>query len=520
LSWTKRKLGFSCHQEINDQELLVELKRRMQEVLSVAIHNAPVANNSTFKERINSLLNSYMEEKMENKNKYRLSRWCKWFKKGNIIAFLHNISLALIFLPESIGQKIISSDINYKKVDDYILEELRKERLIVDFDYDEMQELFQVRNKFLQNKSLEIAYLLLTDACNLKCKYCFEETPLLISKPVSAVNMNSITVKCAMNVFANLTKKYGRDGYKRIIHLYGGEPLINFKAAKEAIIEVEKLKRNQIMPEECEIAIVTNGVFLNEDVISFFAKHKVTVGISIDGPAHINNIYRVSKQENDVFPIILRNYKLLQKYSVKNGISATLTPDVINNFDEVLSFFIDKLKIQDGISFNILHYNQGILLDDTYFDKAAECLIYAFEKFRKLGIYEERMMRKARAFINRETMFSDCGAMGNQIVIAPDGLIGMCQDFVKPRMYFDYSVFDSNFDPYRSGLFRKWSRRSPLFMDQCLDCEALGICGGGCPANVELKTGNIWNIDNRICPHSKKSLEWLIWDTFSKSGFS
>jgi len=452
---------------------------------------------------------------MEVENKYRLSRWCKWYKRRNVMAFLHSITLALVFLPERVGQKVISSEFSLEEIENDILKELQNENLVIDYAYDEMLELIEIRERFLLDKNLEIMYLLLTDVCNLKCMYCFEETPLLTSKSVPAVTMDITTVNKSIDVFTNLTIKHGRDGYKRIIHLYGGEPLINIAGVKAAVEKVDQLKQVHLMPKECEIAVVTNGVLLNEDIIQFFAKYGVTVGISIDGPAHINNIYRISRQNIDIFSKIRSNYELLQKYSVKNGISATLTPEVVDNFDEVLSFFIDKLGIQDGISFNILHYNPGIPLDNDYFDKAADCLIYAFKRFRKLGIYEERMMRKSKAFIDRKTMFSDCGAMGNQIVVAPDGLIGMCQDFVKPRTYFDYSVFDSDFNPYESGLFEKWKRRSPLFMDQCLDCEALGICGGGCPASVELKTGSIWNIDDRVCSHSKKSLEWLIWDTLS-----
>ena len=113
-------------------------------------------------------------------------------------------------------------------------------------------------------------------------------------------------------------------------------------------------------------------------------------------------------------------------------------------------------------------------------------------------------------------MFADCGVVGNQIVIAPDGKIGVCQDFVKPRTYFDGSVFDGDYDPFERGLFDGWRKRSPLFMDQCIDCNAVAICGGGCPASVELKTGNRWNVDERICQHSKLTLEWLIWETFHK----
>jgi uncharacterized protein len=56
-------------------------------------------------------------------------------------------------------------------------------------------------------------------------------------------------------------------------------------------------------------------------------------------------------------------------------------------------------------------------------------------------------------------------------------------------------------------------------MEECFDCEAIAICGGGCPASVELKTGSRWNIDERICPHSKNTLYWLILESFKNSDF-
>jgi uncharacterized protein len=139
----------------------------------------------------------------------------------------------------------------------------------------------------------------------------------------------------------------------------------------------------------------------------------------------------------------------------------------------------------------------------------------AFETFRERSIYEERMMRKAQAFVDRQPIFTDCGVNGSQIVVAPDGSIGVCQDFVKPRTYFRGSVSDPSYDPVQDGLFAGWRERSPLFTEECLDCSAVGICGGGCPASAELKTGNRWNIDTRICPHSKLSLEWLVWQTYA-----
>ena len=113
-------------------------------------------------------------------------------------------------------------------------------------------------------------------------------------------------------------------------------------------------------------------------------------------------------------------------------------------------------------------------------------------------------------------MYADCGVVGHQLVVAPDGRIGVCQDFIKPRTYFSRSVYDNDHHDLIDDLFADWRDRSPFFMPQCMDCPALGICGGGCPASAELKTGSRYNRDERACYHSKQILEWLVWGAYAK----
>lgn len=106
--------------------------------------------------------------------------------------------------------------------------------------------------------------------------------------------------------------------------------------------------------------------------------------------------------------------------------------------------------------------------------------------------------------------------MGSQLVVAPDGRIGVCPDFIKPRKYFIGTVFDKDFDPIKNGLYENWEYRSPLYMSQCESYLAVSSCGGGCPAGLDIMTGNIWDIDQRVCNHSKDSLVWFIWDSYYK----
>lgn len=54
-------------------------------------------------------------------------------------------------------------------------------------------------------------------------------------------------------------------------------------------------------------------------------------------------------------------------------------------------------------------------------------------------------------------------------------------------------------------------------MEECKNCPALGICGGGCPFNAYQQEKNIWALDKRFCIHAKMTLEWLIWDLYQNS---
>jgi uncharacterized protein len=50
-------------------------------------------------------------------------------------------------------------------------------------------------------------------------------------------------------------------------------------------------------------------------------------------------------------------------------------------------------------------------------------------------------------------------------------------------------------------------------MNECIDCKALGICGGGCPYQSYLRNGSIWGLDDRMCQHNKILIDWLVWET-------
>jgi len=436
------------------------------------------------------------------------------------MALLHSLTLGLIFLPRERGDKLIALTREpflrgeAESILGGSIDELLNLGLLVE-NLDQDESVLKRIQTLIGRVNLDLCYLLLADGCNLQCRYCFEDTPEVLS--FKAKLMDDNVISAGLETFARLTLLYGSpETEQRVIHLYGGEPLLNMQGVRAAVLKIEDLKQEHRLPSHTDVVIVTNGVLLNRDMARFLSSHQVTIGISLDGPQHIHDKYRTTRVGGKgTFTEAVAAYQLARDCGARVGISATLTPDAVRSFDGVLEYFVNELGIQDGISFNILHFNHRVPVGESYYQTAAQCILKAFEVFRNKGIYEERMMRKAQSFVECEPIIADCGVNGSQIVIAPDGSIGVCQDFVKSRTYFRGTVLDPLCDPVQDGLFDGWVNRSPFFMDECLDCEAIGICGGGCPASAELKTGSRWNIDHRICPHSKLSLEWLIWQTYS-----
>lgn len=75
---------------------------------------------------------------------------------------------------------------------------------------------------------------------------------------------------------------------------------------------------------------------------------------------------------------------------------------------------------------------------------------------------------------------------------------------------------DDGFDPHSHPIWDEWRHRSPLFMEQCKNCIALSVCGGGCPYSANVRSGSIWEIDESYCVHAKATTEFLIKDLIKK----
>ena len=278
---------------------------------------------------------------------------------------------------------------------------------------------------------------------------------------------------------------------------------------------MKELSESRPVLRNTSLAVITNGTLLNEERILKLDAMGVAVSISIDGFTEQANSMRVDKQGNETFERVVQVLETYKRLEVDPpSLSVTLTERTIEDLPSMLKL-VGDYGVR-GFGYNVLLKRED---EDggEYYEAASQFIIDSFLALREHGVYEDRIMRKLNAFAHSRVHFSDCGATsGGQILFAPDGRIGICQGLMSESENYVADIWDDDFIANEHPAWKAWSGLTAIHNDECLSCEALGICGGGCPVNARLLHPELGLhcVDERSCVHSKKTLEFLIRDLY------
>jgi len=447
------------------------------------------------------------------------SRFAKFYQRNGDVSVFHALLMDVLFGSQDLLDVLLAFPTTDGLPPTHDLPEgseeavnlLREKKILLeDPTQDEsLLSQFRARARSLHGGQLQLMYLITHADCNLRCTYCFVGQSCLPAQS----RMSCQTAREAVRYFFQHSKKIRE---RRII-FYGGEPLLNpealLAAADEAISLSEKVSA------KVDMTLITNGLLLTKPLARDLLEREIKVSVSIDGPEEVHDAYRKTRGGGPTYKEALRALRTLQELGGKPSVSCTITPVSLGRWDEVVNLIVDELKVE-GLGFNILVPTSCPEAAPHYVDaiEPTRAILQAFERFRELGIYEDRMGRRVKPFISRSFHFKDCLGVGGQIAVAPDGSIGPCQGLLGEPKYFPLNLSDGDLgDPFNNSLFSEWVERHPLNFDECLECPAISICGGGCPLAALREEGTIWKIDRRICDQVKPIHEWLIWDLFANT---
>jgi len=145
--------------------------------------------------------------------------------------------------------------------------------------------------------------------CNLDCSYCF-----YLEKERLYPGADSFRMK--PEVLDAYVRDYiaAQPGETVSFAWQGGEPTL---AGLDFFRRAVALQQQHAAGRRIENALQTNGTLLDDAWCEFLREHHFLVGISIDGPAHLHDAYRVDKAGRPTFAQVAAAIELLKKHGVE-----------------------------------------------------------------------------------------------------------------------------------------------------------------------------------------------------------
>jgi uncharacterized protein len=174
--------------------------------------------------------------------------------------------------------------------------------------------------------------------CNLSCQYCFY------------LRKGELYPESTFRMSDEVLEEYVRQTIEAhrmpevTFAWQGGEPtILGIDFFKQALDLQEKYCRPGMVIHN---TIQTNGVLLDDEWCKFFKKHRLLIGISIDGPRELHDTCRKDAAGKGSFDRVMQGVALLIKHKVEFNILCTVNAVNADHPLEVYRFFRDEVKVQ------------------------------------------------------------------------------------------------------------------------------------------------------------------------------
>jgi uncharacterized protein len=354
----------------------------------------------------------------------------------------------------------------------------------------------------LSPKHTPITYmsLLVTQDCNLRCIYCYEDK--------TKARMDEKTAFRAVDWLIRKSEDM------RSIHIvfFGGEPLLNFPLMK-AVVEYANEAAHKA-GKQATYSITTNGTLLDDEKNQFFLKHQIKVMISIDGLKELQDVQRPFASGSGSYDLILPKIhellKLIPQTSGHAVVMGNTSPEKVKDALQELGFQ------QVSVAMN----SQSLFTLDSQKDKASDrdirSMISALEEeaivwYNRIIARDTVSINKLtgrsylylalRCLLNHSIRIFFCGAGRSMAAVAPSGDIYLCHRFVGLDDYRIGSIdeYDLNLESFS---------QSPVETNAiCNRCFARYYCGGGCKHDHVSSCGYIDQPEEGMCQLKQRELE-------------
>jgi len=317
--------------------------------------------------------------------------------------------------------------------------------------------------------------------CNLSCSYCYylDKADLFPAEPKPLMTDELLATYIHRHIDAH-------PGNIVRFSWHGGEPTL---LGLDYFRRIVKLQQQHCPPHK-RIAngIQTNGTLLTDAWGRFLAKHGFSVGLSLDGPKDIHDLYRTTKQGTGSHDAAMRGYACLTKHKVPVDILCVINNEnvmfplqVYRFFTSIgakyLSFLPLVERIPGGISERTVHPEAfGAFL----------CTVFDLWLAKDIGTIKVQIFEEAArtAFGQDHSLCLFRPTCGDIPVVEYNGDVYACDHFVLPAGKIGNIQETTLAEILNSKPLADFGAAKRTTLPQsCRSCEVLAMCNGECPKN-------------------------------------
>lgn len=177
--------------------------------------------------------------------------------------------------------------------------------------------------------------------CNANCAYCFylEKLDFYPQKENFRMPNEVLEEFIRQYIEAQPCLPAGRHTPEVEFVWQGGEPtLLGIDFFRKAIALQNKFKQDK----KIRNCLQTNGILLSDEWCGFLKKHGFVVGISLDGPEAIHDLYRKDRAGQGTFDMVIKGLNMLKKHKVDFNVLAGVAKATAKKPLDVYHFFKDQ----------------------------------------------------------------------------------------------------------------------------------------------------------------------------------
>jgi uncharacterized protein len=325
-----------------------------------------------------------------------------------------------------------------------------------------------------------------TRLCNLRCTYCHDWE----SGPNQTMSFEVLarTISAAM-----------RDPSHDVVTFvwHGGETtLLPIDFYRRAMAVQSRFRRQgQVVRNQLQ----TNATRLTPEWVTFFRDNGFHIGVSLDGPAEVQNSYRVDAKGKPTFDRVVSGLRLLEQHQVQFGVLMVVDETTIASgadalFDFILELGLRRLGLlavtptnQPEVAWpaSTPHYTSpatmGRFLSDLYdrwFDHGDSDI-----RIREFDEIEHAIGHRQRGGGCKTA--GQC--IGNYFIVEPNGDVGHCDLFRGDDNYYFGNVTVDDFVTFRVGeKAQRLIRERAADVAKMTSCPDFDLCQGWCPHEAYL----------------------------------